>query len=495
MSNSTITSNKNSWGIVKTVSHFCVPVTTWDALQADAKEYARVFLRNANALDEFIPVAQDIFVKTEEGWIQAIVDLELQFNKNLSSEKYTAVNLQYTEEEIDEAYQRISPETLASIREYNSWVKKIGDAIMDKEKKTVTVSPYAWFNASYKKIPFPAVGVYVPAGQVPLPIVSGMLVQSAVCAGVSRIVVCLPPTDFDAEILVAADEVAKNAWYPCTLEIYRIGWCQAIAAMSQGIGMQPVNFIAWPWSIPVQAGKKVAQLRGTGVDAIGGPSEQMILVEDGASPEAIIMAARDMINEAEHGPTSTGIVVTNSQEIATKIQRCVQKFAEKEERKDVIAQAMQKASAIIVTENVEEMLTVAGKYGAEHIGLYMNNPEHFADFVNAPSVSLNAIQKGQWAMCTARANYGGTYHCTLPTGIYSGNQRGWTTPDVFCKTVEIMDIDNSAGGFVTMTNLAMCEKLPAHKRALETVQLLNGNTVKDTEFTRLIAEMKEYLKV
>ena len=58
-----------------------------------------------------------------------------------------------------------------------------------------------------------------------------------------------------------------------------------------------------------------------------------------------------------------------------------------------------------------------------------------------------------------------------------------------------MDIDNTAGGFVTMTNLAMCEKLPAHKRALETVQLLNGNTVKDTEFTRLITEMKEYLKV
>lgn len=57
-----------------------------------------------------------------------------------------------------------------------------------------------------------------------------------------------------------------------------------------------------------------------------------------------------------------------------------------------------------------------------------------------------------------------------------------------------MDIENTAGGFTTMTNLATCEKLPAHKGGLQTVQLLNGESVGNAGLTALVAEMKEYLK-
>ncbi|HEV7423894.1 MAG TPA: histidinol dehydrogenase [Candidatus Paceibacterota bacterium] len=464
----------------------CMPIFTWKELQESPSEMQRIFNRNQNAIEGFLPIAREIFEKVKGSGNKAIVELELQYNKKLTPETYNIENLRLTEEEIKKAYEKVGAEGLKTIKEYVKGVKRIGDALMEKEKKDVVVERSTGFTASYIAVPRNSVGIYCPAGQVPLPIVSGMLAQSASCAGVKRIAVFFPPTELDAEIIVAGKEAGAT-------EFYRIGGAQAIAAMTYGTEtIQSFEMIVGPGSTITQAGKMIAREKGIFTDAIGGPSEQVILIEDGASLDAIIMATRDILTECEHGETSTGIVITDSEKIAEQIRNILFQFTEIEERKAVIKEALRRASAIIVASNTKEMIDIAGKYGGEHIGLYMRNPEQYVKQVNSTSVSCNDSNKNMSFMSTARANYGGTYHATLPTGPNGRLQPGGTTPKMFLREIEVMEITNEGAtiGLDTCEALAKCELLPSHRNAMLTTRILRGGAV-EKESSALMKVIKD----
>ena len=202
-----------------------------------------------------------------------------------------------------------------------------------------------------------------------------------------------------------------------------------------------------------------------------------MLVEGGAPLTSIIMAARDILTECEHGETSTGVVITNSKKNAEQIRDILFQFAEIEERKEVINEALRRASAIIVAKSPKEMVDIAGKYGGEHIGIYMRNPSQYVAQVNSTSVSLNDIDKNMSYMSTARANYGGTYHATLPTGPMGRLQPGGTTPKMFLREVEVMKITNEGAteGLRVCEDLAKCELLPSHRNEMQTTRILRGD--------------------
>ena len=466
-----------------------MPIVTWAALQSDPEFMQRIFERNQNALEGVVPLVEEIFDRVKREGDRAIVDLELKYNRALSPETYHVGNLRISEAEIARAYERVGSKGLATIREYVRGVKLIGDALMQKERQDVTVERLPGFTATYLTVPRQSVGVYCPAGQVPLPIVSGMLAQSASCAGVPRIAVFYPPTELDAEIIVAGKEAGAT-------EFYRIGGAQAIAAMTYGTAtIAPVEIAVGPGSTITQAGKMVARNRGLFTDAIGGPSEQIVLVEKGASLNAIIMAARDILSECEHGETSAGVAVTDCPKVAEQFRSILLQLSAVEPRRAVIEESLRRASAIIVAASPEEMIEIARRYGGEHIGLYMRNPKRYVAAVNSPSVSLNDIDTGAAFMSTGRANYGGTYHCTLPTGPNGRVQAGATTPKMFLKEVEVMEITNeSAGrGLQVCLDLAECERLPAHRNAMQTTRILIGEQLaadENPELQAVIARIK-----
>lgn len=467
-----------------------LPIVSWDSLQKDPENYKRIFNRNQNGLEGFLPVAREIFESVRTRGNQAIIDLELKYNKKLTPETYNANNIKLTDVDIAKAYEKVGVKGLKTIQEYVRGVKKIGDALMEKENKDVTVERGPGFTASYIAVPRQSVGCYVPAGQVPLPIVSGMLVQSASCAGVPRIAVFYPPTELDPEIIVAGKEAGAT-------EFYRIGGAQAIAAMTYGTEtIKPVEMAVGPGSTITQAGKMIAREKGLFTDAIGGPSEQVVLVEDGASLEAIIMACRDILTECEHGETSAGLVITNSAKIAEQIQDIIFQFVAIEERRDVINEAFRRASAIIVASSPVEMITIANTYGGEHVGLYMRNPEQYSHVANSPSVSLNDINTGESYMSTGRANYGGTYHATLPTGPNGKMQSGGTTPKMFLKEVEVMTIknENATDGLDVCMELATCELLPSHYNAMQTTYMLRGEPIEGQKENTQLRSVIEAIK-
>src|SRR6202011_1088215 len=160
----------------------------------------------------------------------------------------------------------------------------------------------------HKNIPVNSVGCYVPGGRYPMVASAHMSVVTAKAAGVKRIIATAPPFEGAPHPAIVAAMHLGGAD-----EIYAIGGVQAVAAMALGTeGIAPVDMLIGPGNAYVAEAKR--QLFGrVGIDLLAGPTETLIIADDSCDPE---MAAVDLIGQAEHGPTSPAILVTNSAVLA-----------------------------------------------------------------------------------------------------------------------------------------------------------------------------------
>jgi len=142
--------------------------------------------------------------------------------------------------------------------------------------------------------PIRRAGLYVPGGRVPLVSTVLMTAVPALAAGVPAIVVCTPPA---ADGSVA--EGLLGAFHALGIrEVYRVGGAQAIAAMAFGTKSIPaVDLIAGPGNAFVMEAKRQVFGR-VGIDLLPGPSEVMVIADDGARPDWV---AADLLSQAEHG--------------------------------------------------------------------------------------------------------------------------------------------------------------------------------------------------
>ena len=123
-------------------------------------------------------------------------------------------------------------------------------------------------------------------------------------AGVPRIVMVVPAPRGELNPLVLA--AARIAGVD---EVYRVGGAQAIAALAYGTAsIAPVAKIVGPGNAYVAAAKRRV-FGQVGIDMIAGPSEVLILADDGANPDWI---AADLLAQAEHDAAAQAILVTDS---------------------------------------------------------------------------------------------------------------------------------------------------------------------------------------
>ena len=92
-----------------------------------------------------------------------------------------------------------------------------------------------------------------------------------------------------------------------------LGGVQAVAAMALGTEtIAPVDMIVGPGNAYVAEAKR--QLFGrVGIDLLAGPTETLIIADDSVDGE---ICATDLLGQAEHGPTSPAILLTNSEKLA-----------------------------------------------------------------------------------------------------------------------------------------------------------------------------------
>ena len=160
----------------------------------------------------------------------------------------------------------------------------------------------------HKHIPVNAIGCYVPGGRYPMVASAHMSIVTAKVAGVKRIIACAPPFKGGPHPAIVAAMHFGGAD-----EIYVLGGVQAVAAMALGTEtIAPVDMIVGPGNAYVAEAKR--QLFGrVGIDLLAGPTETLVIADDTVDGE---MCATDLLGQAEHGPTSPAILLTNSEKLA-----------------------------------------------------------------------------------------------------------------------------------------------------------------------------------
>jgi sulfopropanediol 3-dehydrogenase len=221
----------------------------------------------------------------------------------------------------------------------------------------------------HKNIPVNAVGCYVPGGKYPLLASAHMSVITARVAGVSRIVTCAPPHHGKpAPAIVAAQHMAGAD------EIFCLGGIQAVGAMAIGTeSMRAVDMLVGPGNAFVAEAKR--QLFGrVGIDLFAGPTETLIIADESVDGE---MCATDLMGQAEHGPNSPAILLTNSEKLAHETMAEIERVLTILPTAAMARNSWEEYGEVIVCDSDEEMVVVADRIASEHVQVMTKDPDYF----------------------------------------------------------------------------------------------------------------------
>jgi sulfopropanediol 3-dehydrogenase len=262
----------------------------------------------------------------------------------------------------------------------------------------------------HRHIPIASVGCYVPGGRYPMIASAHMSIVTARVAGVQHITACAPPFKGGPHPAIVAAMHLGGAD-----EIHVLGGVQAVAAMAFGTdSMRPSDMIVGPGNAFVAEAKR--QLFGrVGIDLLAGPTETLIIADDSADGE---ICATDLLGQAEHGPTSPAILITDCEALARATVKEIQRLLRILPTADVAGKAWQDFGEVIVCADRDEMVREADLVASEHVQVMTREPDFFlANLQNYGSLFLGA---------RTNVAYGdkviGTNH-TLPTrkaARYSG---------------------------------------------------------------------------
>jgi sulfopropanediol 3-dehydrogenase len=269
---------------------------------------------------------------------------------------------------IEAAVKQLSPRELEDIKFAQTQVRNFAQRQRDS-MQDIEVETLPGVILGHKHIPMNAVGCYVPGGKYPLIASAHMSVLTAKVAGVKRIVATAPPYQGAPHpAIVAAMHFAGAD------EILVLGGVQAVAAMAIGTAtIKPVDMLVGPGNMFVAEAKR--QLYGrVGIDLFAGPTETLIIADDSVDGE---MCAVDLLGQAEHGPTSPAILLTNSEALAKATMAEVEWQLKTLPTAGIAAEAWREYGQVIVCDSVDEMVQVADEIASEHVQVMTVDPNVF----------------------------------------------------------------------------------------------------------------------
>ena len=271
---------------------------------------------------------------------------------------------------IEAAVKQLSPRELEDIKFAQVQVRNFAQLQRDS-MQDIEVETLPGVILGHKHIPMNAVGCYVPGGKYPLIASAHMSVLTAKVAGVKRIVATAPPYQGAPHpAIVAAMHFAGAD------EILVLGGVQAVAAMAIGTAsIKPVDMLVGPGNMYVAEAKR--QLYGrVGIDLFAGPTETLIIADDSVDAE---MCAVDLLGQAEHGPTSPAILLTNSEALAKATMAEVDRQLTILPTAGIAAVAWAAYGQVIVCDSIDEMVQVADDIASEHVQVMTTEPNVFLD--------------------------------------------------------------------------------------------------------------------
>ncbi|MBM6696679.1 histidinol dehydrogenase [Bifidobacterium pullorum subsp. saeculare] len=403
--------------------------------------------------DEATELVQPILDDVKARGAAALRDFEEKFDH------VRPEHLRVPAEAMTAALEELDPAVRASIEESVRRSRAVAASQVPEDFHT-DLAPGA--RVAERWIPVQRVGLYVPGGKAVYPSSVIMNAVPAQAAGVESLAIATPPKTADG----LPD---KTILATCAIlgvdEVYAVGGAQAIAMFAYGargtepqdgeVLCEPVDKITGPGNIFVATAKRMVS-GIVGIDAVAGPTEIAIIADAGANPEYL---AADLIGQAEHDELAGSVLITDSEEIATKTQESLNRRVPRTKHAERVATSLTgRQSGIILTDGLDQSIDAANAYAAEHLEIQTAD----ADAVVGRIRNAGAIFRGPYSPVPLGDYMSGSNH-VLPT---SGTARFAAGLGVhtFMKPVEVIEYDEEGLKALAarINTFAVSEDLPGH---------------------------------
>ena len=403
--------------------------------------------------DEATELVQPILDDVKARGAAALRDFEEKFDH------VRPEHLRVPTEAMTAALEELDPAVRASIEESVRRSRAVAASQVPEDFHT-DLAPGA--RVAERWIPVQRVGLYVPGGKAVYPSSVIMNAVPAQAAGVESLAIATPPKTADG----LPD---KTILATCAIlgvdEVYAVGGAQAIAMFAYGakgtepqdgeVLCEPVDKITGPGNIFVATAKRMVS-GIVGIDAVAGPTEIAIIADAGADPEYL---AADLIGQAEHDELAGSVLITDSEEIATKTQESLNRRVPRTKHAERVATSLTgRQSGIILTDGLDQSIDAANAYAAEHLEIQTAD----ADAVVKRIRNAGAIFRGPYSPVPLGDYMSGSNH-VLPT---SGTARFAAGLGVhtFMKPVEVIEYDKEGLKALAarINTFAVSEDLPGH---------------------------------
>jgi histidinol dehydrogenase len=368
--------------------------------------------------------------------------------------KYDGVEINSLEvppEKLVKAYEKIDKELLVAlemaakrIKDYHSRQKKaIWQAVAEMDGKQLVK-------------PLERVGIYIPGGRACYPSTVMMTVILAKVAGVKEVFVVTPPAE-DGEVsnvTLAALRITGAD------KVFRIGGAQAIAALAYGTKTVPkVDKICGPGNIYVAMAKKLVY-GVVDIDGLQGPSEMVMIADRKSNPA---WCASDMLAQAEHDTMASAIMITDSAELAEKVEKEINSQLEDISRQEIAKESLEERGLIVIVSNTDEVIELVNTYAPEHLLLMIAEPRLYIDIIE----NAGCIVKGDRATVVIGDYIAGPSHA-LPTGGTAKFASPLNIND-FIKLIDVVDVGEEEIKVLGKSSqiIARAEGLEGHAKTIE----------------------------
>src|SRR5690348_2872053 len=270
--------------------------------------------------------------------------------------------------EVEKAIAQVPKRDLEDVKfaqaQVRNFAQKQRDTMKDLEVETLP-----GVVLGHRHIPVNSIGCYVPGGRYPMVASAHMSIVTAKVAGVKRIIACAPPYRGGPHPAIVAAMHFGGAD-----DIYVLGGVQAVAAMALGTeSIAPVDMLVGPGNAYVAEAKR--QLFGrVGIDLLAGPTETLIIADETVDGE---ICATDLLGQAEHGPTSPAVLITNSEKLARETMSEVERLLSILPTADAARKAWEDFGEVIVCDDEAEMVKEADRVASEHVQVMTRDPDFF----------------------------------------------------------------------------------------------------------------------
>lgn len=404
----------------------------------DSRQVSRILARKAARFAEAEAIVRPILEAVRKRGDKAVLEYARKFDG------FTGRSMLVPEKELNAARERLSPGFRAAARTASRNIRAFAKLQMPEARSRMLDRGQ---RVGQIVRPLDTVAAYIPAGRYPLPSTLMMTAIPAQVAGVETICAATPR---------AVDEIFGTAALLKIRNVFQIGGAHAIAAFAYGTRTVPkADRIVGPGNIYVAAAKKL--LAGeVGIDFIAGPTEILIVAEEG-KPAWI---AADMLAQAEHDVEASAILLTPSRRLATAVAQEIETRLADLPTAGVARRSIGRNSAIILVRSTEEAIDIANRFAPEHLSI--PNSRLLSRVRHAGSVFVGPGSP------EAAGDYASGPNHVLPTSGAARGRGGLSAAD-FVKVISVQELSLRALARLApaITTLARAEGLEAHARSVE----------------------------